>query len=54
MLKTFIISELLVYILAVNNQKEPKHFYDKNDQVDSRQYLENIYKFYLKGKARVL
>ena len=50
MLKTFIIGELLMHVLAGNNLKEAKHFHDKSDQIDSRKYLENIYNYYLKGK----
>ena len=50
MLKTFIIGELLMYVLAGNIHKEAKHFHDKSVQIDSRKYLENIYNYYLKGK----
>ena len=50
MLKTFIIGELLMHILAGSNLKEAKHFHDKSVQIDSRKYLENIYNYYLKGK----
>lgn len=50
MLKTFIIIEILMHVLAGNNLKEAKHFHDKSVQIDSRKYLENIYNYYLKGK----
>ena len=50
MLKTFIIGELLIHVLAGNNLKGAKHFHDKSVQTDSRKYLENIYNYYLKGK----
>ena len=50
MLKTFIIGELLTYVLAGNIHKEAKHFHDKSVQIDSRKYLENIYNYYLKGE----
>lgn len=53
MLKTFIIGELLMYVLAGNIHKEAKHFHDKSVQIDSRKYLENIYNYYLKGELQV-
>ena len=50
MLKTFMIGELLMHVLAGNNHKEAKHFHDKSAEIDSRKYLENIYNYYLQGK----
>ena len=50
MLKTFMIGELLMHVLAGNNHKEAKHFPDKSAEIDSRKYLENIYNYYLQGK----
>ena len=50
MLKTFMIGELLMHVLAGNNHKEAKHFHDKSAEIDSRKYLENIYNYYLQGR----